>query len=298
MDLVGLEAFVAIADWGSFSEAARRTGVPKSSLSRRLAELERALDARLLDRSRSAVRLTEEGEALLAPAKALLESAADIEGRLKSRADEAAGRLRVSAPNLLGQTALADIAARFARENPSVSLEIASTDRYVDLIAEGFDCAIRTSDPKNPDLICRKIFSSDLVLVARPAYAAALGATTPDELAALDRLEFSRNADRRWTLRRDAEVRRLQNEGRLRFDSLIALRRAALAMDAVALLPEFLVSADLESGRLMRVLPEWSGDTHDVFVVFPSRAYMPARLRRFIDLLATSASSGAFGAPD
>ena len=292
MDLLGLEAFIAIVEWGSVSEAARRTGHPKSTLSRRLAELERGLSARLLERSRSAVRLTEEGRTLLNPAKALLDEAASLKDLMRGRSGGASGRLRVSAPNLLGQTALADIAARYCAAHPQVALEVSLSDRYVDLVADGFDCALRTAHQKDPDLISRKIFSSDLILVARRGFQKALAAEDPAGLASLASLAFLSSGEREsWTLRNGARTERLRPACAIAADSLPMIRRVLDGVDAVALLPHFLVEDGLRDGSLIRVCPEWRGATHDVFVVFSSKRHMPQRLRDFIDMTAAHFAS-------
>jgi LysR family transcriptional regulator, regulator for bpeEF and oprC len=286
LDLLQLDALIAVADCGSLAKAARRTGHPKSTLSKRLEQLENTLGVRVLERAQRAVRLNDDGAALVAEARTLIEQARSIEAGMKDRSGRLDGRIRISVPVLLGQTLLPPILGRFASNHPLVDIEVVPEDRYVDLVSDGFDCAIRLGPGRDGDLIRRKLAQSALVMVAPASYREALVLRQPAEIAGLETIGFGSSAQPEvWNLYRGTETVSVVPQSRLRLANLPAILAALAGYDAIALLPHFLVSSRLASGELVRVCPDWLGDRYDIAVVFPSRRYVPARVRALIEML-------------
>ena len=286
LDLTQLAALVAIAEHGSLAEAARRTSNPKSTISKRLEQLENALGIRLVERTQRTVRLSDDGVALVSQARALIADAQSIEAGMKDRSGRLEGRIRLSVPVLLGQTLLPPILGRFASLHPLVEIEVVPEDRYVDLVAEGLDCAIRLGAGQDGQLIQRKLAQSTLLLVAPSRYGEAQAVKTPAEIEHLQTIGFGVAASpEMWSLHRGTYTVELRPSSRLRFAGLPAIVSALEVYDAVALLPGFLVDGALRSGELIRVCPDWHGDRHDIAIVFPSRRHLPARVRALVDAL-------------
>src|SRR3954471_23807754 len=169
MDLLALTDFNLVAKHGGFGKAARATGRPKGTLSRRVADLERSLDLRLLERGGRALKLTEEGRTFHERTGALLTELHETASAIASRAEDPHGRLRVSAPLLFSQLALGKLAAGFARKYPEVRLEVSTEDRPVDMVEEGYDLVIRVNPDPDENLIGRILMRDRLVVVSSPA---------------------------------------------------------------------------------------------------------------------------------
>lgn len=286
MDLEQLRSLLAIADGGSLSEAARRLDHPKSSVVKRIGQLERDLGVRLLDRGQRQVRLSDSAQNLLAQARDIVARAEDLALAARTRSGSTAGRLRLSVPTLLGQTLLPAMLGRFAGSHAQVELTISAEDRYVDLVAEGFDCAIRMGPGTDPALVRRKLATSTLVLVASPALAAAAGASHPAELDGVNAIGFDAEPGAHaWRLRSGTQHHDLDANVRLTYRSLPAIAQLLKSHPAVAMLPKFLVQQQILGGELLHVCPAWQGESHDISIMFASREYLPDRLRRLIDHL-------------
>ena len=250
MNLEALADFHLVAIHGGFGRAARAAGRPKATLSRRVANLETSLNLRLFERGGASLKLTEEGRSLLASTRGPLEELGATEDALRGRGSEPRGRLRVSAPLLLGQYAMGAIAARFLAAYPLVRLEILAEDRYVDLVQEGYDVVIRANPQPDEDLVGRRFLSVELLVVA-PASLARPPVRDGTGVAAIPAvLRLSGNDEQPWRVE-DGDARfTLQPDSVLRVSSLVIMRDAVLAGAGAALLPRFLVEEHLASGRL------------------------------------------------
>ena len=286
MDIEQLRSFVAVADSGSLAGAARRLDHPKSTVAKRIGQLERSLAMTLIERGRRGVSITDEGHGLLGPAREVIEKADEVEAAARAKAGVLAGRIRLSVPTLLGQTMLPAMLGRFAEANPAVSLEIIAEDRYIDVGAEGYDCAVRLGPGTDSSLLRRKLGESTLALVAHRDYAEALRCSHPSDIERLETIGFAaRQSDEVWMLRCGTRAFKLRPRSRLSVTSLPAILNLLHSYRAVALLPTFLLQRRPNAGVLARVCPDWQGDSHDITVVFPAKAYMPPRLRAFVDHL-------------
>jgi DNA-binding transcriptional LysR family regulator len=300
VDIEGLRNFVAVVRAGSFAAAARDTGVPRSTLSKRVQLLEASLDLRLIERTTRNLRLTTDGELFLERAARLVTDADDLERLMRERIDEPRGRLRVSVPVMLVQELLGQVAAAYAQRWPSTEINAVLTDRYSDLIEEDFDCAIRVGPLKDSSNIARRLTTSHTILVAAPALAQ--DQQTPNEpknLLDWPTIAFA-PAGRTvsWMLENADEQFELSPQSAITFGSLHAIRAAAIAGGGVALIPALVAKEALANGRLIRLLPDWHGIASGIHVVYPSRRYVSARLRAFIDLLSTMLADAPFGDHD
>lgn len=288
MDLNHVAAFVRVVQDGSFTAAARALGLPKSSVSRSIAQLEQDLGVRLLHRTTRKLHLTDAGTAFHNRVSRAL---ADIDEATAAASDlqrELRGTIRVTAPVDLGVWAVAPIVARFVRRHPTVHIEVRLSSRYVDLVAENFDLAVRAGPVRDESLIARRAGALDLGLFASSRYVARRG--VPKTIA---ELELHDCANLRtdtgtfvWKLTSPSgEEASVEPRGSISADDISFLKKAILAGGGIALLPLFLVAREEQSGKLVRVLPEWRFTGSMLHVVYPSARYIPQRVVAFRDYL-------------
>jgi DNA-binding transcriptional LysR family regulator len=287
-DLNDILAFTRVADSGSFTRAAARLGWPKSSVSQRVARLELALGARLLERNTRRLRLTDVGARYYEHARRVLSELEQASATVASFRARPQGWLRVSASVVLGQALLPALVAEFAASYPEVKLFVDLTNRRVDLLEEGFDLAIRSGVLPDSSLVSRRLGSATARLYAAPAYLSRRGTpTTPAELADHDLIDNSPTPTDRWTLSHDkgetvvvpANFRMIGNDPTL-------LRDATVTGIGIASLPCFIVDAAPKKQRLQPVLPAWATRRLDVHAVFPSHKILSPALRAFVDMAA------------
>lgn len=277
--------FVRVVEQESFSAAGRALGLPKSTVSRKVSQLEERLGVRLLQRTTRKLSLTDAGRiyfAHAARAAAAMEEAELAVSRLEERPR---GLLRVTAPLSFGF--VGPIVAGFLKEHPAVRVELMATDRIVDLVEEGFDVAIRAGRLADSTLIARKIGLLPRYLVAAPSYLRKRGTPKdPDALAEHDCVLFGARLERQtWTLwsgdvRRDVEV-----TARLTANDLDMLREAAVAGLGVASIPVDRCTRDLEERRLRRILKGWRAEATPVHALYPSTRHLSPKVSAFLDAL-------------
>lgn len=273
--------FVRVVEEGSFVGAARALGLPKSTISRKVARLEDRLGVRLLHRTTRVVRTTAVGQAYFERCAALVSDAAEAEHLVTSRQERPSGMLRVTASVLFGQRCLSPVVTAFLAAHPEVTVELLLVNRFVDLVDEGFDLAIRAGTLTEADLVARRLGPVYMVLVASPAYLARRKApVVPADLAAHDCIVVG-NEPRTstWPLGGD----RVAVKGPLTVNDLEVARDAALAGLGIARVPSFLVGAELGDGRLVRVLASVPHDNTGIFAVYPTRKHLSTAVRSFVD---------------
>lgn len=289
--LTEMEVFTRVVELGGFTEAAKKLGLSKSAVSKHVATLETRLGARLLTRTTRRVSPTEIGLAYFDKAGDVLRAAAEADAMATAMQDAPTGELRISAPLSFGLRHVSPAVASFLRRYPAVSARLQLDDRRVELVAEGFDVAIRIGDLPDSTLIARKLAETDLCLVASPDYLAARG--TPESVEALsdhDLLHYTNNAaGALWRLRgAHGEERTVRIGGRLSVNNGDALACAARDGLGIVLGPHFIVADLLASGALVEVLPERRPAPIGVYAVYPSGRFPQPKLRVFIDHLAES----------
>ena len=279
MDLLALADFNLVARHGGFGRAARASGRPKATLSRRVSELEAALDLRLFERGGHLLRLTEEGRALHAQTGALLTQIEESVMSVSTGGDTPRGRLRISAPLNFAQTAMGRIAAGFALRYREVRLEVTTEDRAVDMIEEGYDLVIRVNPSPDESLVGRVFLRDRLVLVAAPGRAEAI---ENRPMPAIVRGPGDVSAG--WTVSVEGKTRQIEVDPVLRLSSLIMVRDAVRSGVGVALLPVSLVGQDLAAGALAH-LGDAVGPEITLWALYPSRRLLSPRVSAFLEYL-------------
>lgn len=286
--LAGVTTFLHLADLLSFSATAERLGLSRATVSAQVSDLERRLGVRLLQRSTRRVALTEAGRAYRDGLAGVLAQAGVAEQLAASYQTEAVGRLRVSAPMEFGHRYLVPALPEFLQSRPGLSVELDLSNRPVDLIAEGYDLAIRSTIEVGDNLVVRRLGMSPVHLAASPGYLAAKGEPAgPADLSDHDCLHFAGlRWGRAWVLSRDGAEIRQPIRPRVEINDGEALRIAALRGLGVTLLPGFLIGDDLRSGRLRRVLPDWSVPAVPVNAIYPANRNIAAKVRAFVGFFA------------
>lgn len=284
--------FARVAEAGSFSRAAERLGLPKSTVSRRITQLEEKLGERLMQRTTRHLSLTEFGYGLLEHARQVAEEVDAVVAFAAYRQVRPSGRLRVSMPADFAHYLLVDMLAAYLRLHPAVTLELDLSPRRVDLLGENFDIALRMGDlPDDTHLAARRIGVIPQGLYAAPAYLAERGdLSSPEELAGHSVLHLETAG---WKLMRGSETWEEVPAGRVQANSPELLIDLALAGAGITSAPDYFAAPYVHRGELRRVLPDWCLHTTTAWAIFPGRRLMPAKTRAFLDMLLT-ALSGSF----
>lgn len=283
--LVAFEAFVAAVQAGSLSAAAARLGTTKSNVSRRIAELEAHLGVRLLNRNPRGLSTTDVGAEFYEHLNTLLGELRSAEQLVSDRSAEPRGVLRISAPASFGTLHLKTAAVALMEQYPELILDIDLDDRIVDIVTNGYDCAVRLGRLQDSSLIARNVAANRHVICASPAYLANRGEPAhPDELAGHDGLHFSlREPHLMWQLERDGEQASYRVGFRMRSNNGEVLQEAALAGMGLAILPTFMAAPHLLSKRLRPVLTSYSLAGGTISVVFAKNKQPSVKLRALID---------------
>jgi DNA-binding transcriptional LysR family regulator len=288
-DLNDLLYFAKVVEHGGFSEASRRLGVPKSRLSRRIAEMETLAGVRLLQRSSRRVTLTSVGERFYERCRAVValsEAATDV---VEQAATEPQGTVRISCPMTLAQTWLNPLLPAFLRVHPKVSLRVVVSNRPVDPVEDQIDIVLRVRQPPFADssLVVRKLGITDDVLVANAEFIQTQGAPgLPQALSGYATLTVgAAQSDTIWTLTDGHSTVDVQHAPRMASDDMFALKQAVVQGLGIALLPRVICSIELESGALCEVLPGWRAPPREIQAAFPSRRGMVPAVRALLDYL-------------
>lgn len=285
MDLNEIHIFAKVVDAGSFTGAARELGMPKSTVSRKVSELEARLGARLLQRTTRSLSLTDAG-------RAYYQHAARIVGEIEE-AELAVGRMQQTPRGLLRVTAplnfdfLAPMVESFLARYPEVRLEMLCTDRVVHLVEEGFDLAVRVGTLADSSLIARSLGSVQSFVVASPAFVERSGTPeVPGDLERLDCVAFSAVPDRaHWTLEDGRTQRTVAIRARFTVNDFELLQAAVIGGLGAALMPAFRCLGDLRTGRLVRLLPGWASPAIPIHAVYPSTRHLSPKVRAVLDHL-------------
>jgi DNA-binding transcriptional LysR family regulator len=286
MDLLALADFNLVARHGGFGRAARASGRPKATLSRRVAELESSLGVRLFERGARVLTLTQEGRALYERTGTLLTEIDEAAAAIASGGDSPRGRLRVSAPLLFCQIAMGKLAAEFAVKYPEIRLEITTEDREVDMVEEGYDLVIRVNPKPNENLVGRNFLRDRLVVVAAPSLKRPSG--NQPVPAVVRGVSDQATA---WDLKTRAGKSRLAVDPILRLSSMIMVRDATRVGVGVARLPISLVSRDLAAGTLV-LWGDIDGPEIALWTLFPSRRLLSSRVSAFLEHLKSAFPKG------
>jgi DNA-binding transcriptional LysR family regulator len=282
------EVFTAVVSRGGFARAADLLDTSPANVTRYVSELEAHLGTRLLNRTSRRASLTEAGEALYERARAILDDVAEAEAATTASAIGARGRLRINAPLVFGIRHLAPLWPRFMALHPDIELDIALTDRVVDIVEEGYDLGIRISRGGSQSYVSRRLATSRNILCASPAYVSKYGAPNrPADLADHGCVIYGYAPEPDiWTLLDEKGLEQRVRVGtRMRTNSGDTARSVALAGEAITWQPTFLIGGDLRSGTLVPLLPGWRLPDIDILALYASRRHLSAKVRLMVDFL-------------
>jgi DNA-binding transcriptional LysR family regulator len=288
IDLNDMRLFAQVVNAGSFTAAARELGMPKSTLSRRISNLEGRLDSRLLHRTTRSLRLTDVGAEFYERCVRVVDEAREAEHLISRNRAEPRGLLRVTGPIEWGTNQIGAIISEYLQHYPEVQLELILTNRYVDLVAEGFDLALRAGSLEDSSLIARRLGDSQLLLCAAPSYLEAHGSPrNPKQLQEHVCLAYP-GSDGRSNLQFSSSnnLSQVEIKGRLVANSMSTLRDAAMAGLGIAALPSGLCQEQLKRGELVPIMPEWQLPAGGIYAVYPSQRHLTMKVRSFIDFIA------------
>jgi DNA-binding transcriptional LysR family regulator len=283
--------FVEVVKARSFRAAAERLDMPNSTLSRRIALLEKEIGLRLLNRTTRKIELTEAGQIYFERSKRIVDEARLAHEQLGEMLAQPSGVLRVSLPVDFTTTYLAPLIAEFAVAYPGITFEFDLTPRRVDLVSEPFDLAIRMGESEPSQLIARPLARLSANLYASPRYLEANGEPKePSDLARHQCLYILKGTT--WTLHKGTRTKEITVGGRFQLNNVGMIKSLATLGMGIAFLPKEIVADELNSGRLRHILPQWQGSTHTVYAITETRL-LPAKTQRFIEFLRERLSKSA-----
>jgi DNA-binding transcriptional LysR family regulator len=287
--LTEMEAFATVVDQGGFTDAARKMGISKSAVSKHVSSLEARLGARLLNRTTRRVSPTEIGLAYYDRARRVLNDAGEADALVTSMQSEPSGLLRISVATDFGVNHLSPVLGDFLADFPEVTVNMVLNNRYVELISEGFDMAIRIGELEDSTLRARKLTESSKRMVGSPAYFEKFGRPAKiDDLNEHKLLHYSNQANSAvWKLTAPSgEKRQIRTAGWLTVNDGQSLLNAAISGLGIAYLPSYLCSEAMEQGLIEEAIPELPVETQGIYAVYPPGRFTQPKVRAFIDFLA------------
>ena len=285
--LTSMSAFVTAAELGSYARAAERMNLSPQMVAKHVTTLEQHLGARLLNRTTRRQSLTELGSAYYERCKHILTEAEAADSLAQIMNDTPRGKLKVTAPVTFGSYSLMPLITGFLRDNPDVEIDLHLTDRFVDLVEEGYEAAFRIGPLATTGLTARPLAPYRLVACAAPAYLAARGVPLlPSDLEHHECLGYafwSRPAEREWVFYQGTTVHKVQVASRLQVNESRALMMAALDGFGIVLGPEDFLRTALAKGELVRVLPGFEAPSRSMHLVYTANRQRTAKLRRFVE---------------
>jgi len=283
-----LETFAAVATKGSLTAAAQAEGVAPAVIGRRIDSLEERLGVKLLVRTTRRITLTHEGSAFLEDCQRLLADIANAEASVSAGGVKASGHLRVTAPAGFGRRHVAPLVPRFVSQHPEVSVSLDLSDRVVDIVNEGFDCAVRVGDLGDSSLVSVRLADNRRLCVASPAYLLRAGTpVSPQELARHECLTLSSDASqtRGWAFIVDGALVHLRTAGRLDCNDGQVLHDWCLAGLGIAWRSAWEVGHEVAAGTLVEVLAPFAAPPNGIYALVPQRKHLPLRVRLWIDFV-------------
>ena len=266
--LQDMALFALVAEMGSFTAAAQKAELPKSSVSQRISQLEQQVGIRLLNRTTRRLNLTFAGEHYLVHCREMLAASERAEYAIQRLRENPSGRLRITCPAGIGATLLAHMNAAFQLRYPDVSLDVSISDDVLDLVESGFDVALRTGKPQDSSLIGRYLARREPL-------------THPRQL--VEHRSITHRSWSEWLLRSENEDYRYLPDNAHMTDNLVYARECAMAGAGITLLPAFMLEDKVEKGALVQVLPEWNVEGNDLWLAYPSRKLNSPALMSYIE---------------
>jgi DNA-binding transcriptional LysR family regulator len=294
--LTSMRVFVRVVDVGSFARASEKMDVSRASVTKHVAQLEAHLGSRLLQRTTRRLSLTEAGRSYYERCAQILRDVEEAEATVTHQRVEPRGTLRINCAHSFGALYLGPVLAEYAGRFPGVALDVVLADRVVDMVDEGFDLAVRIGQLRDSNLVGRRLATTRMTAVASPAYLAKHGVpAAPVDLQRHDCLGYTYwSTNDIWHFE-DADGRGViaHTKPRIRANNGDVLAAAAIAGAGVALQPTFIVQPAIATGRLAAILTDYRAVELGIFAVYPSRQFLPAKVKTFVDLLASYCAHNA-----
>ncbi len=283
--ITSMKAFVAVIDRGSFTNASEHLGISRAAVSKYVMQLEDSLGVRLLNRTTRHHSLTDTGREYLPRCRAILADLNEAEANASKSNTALRGLLRINAPVSLGVRKMGEVIAGFCKKHPMIEVELELNDRFIDVVAEAFDVVLRIGKLNDSSLIARKIASIPMVTCASPGYLDAMGIPDhPEQLKQYACLTYD-NAGRNslWEFLKQGARQQIRISGPLTSNNGDVLADAARAGLGLVRSPLFIVADDLRAGSLQAVLGDWQPPDITMSALYPSRRFLSARARAFVD---------------
>ena len=294
-----IESFASVATKGSLTAAAKAEGVAPAVIGRRIDALEERLGVKLLVRTTRRISLTHEGRAFLYDCQRVLGDLSNAEASVSAGGVKASGYLRITAPGGFGRRHVAPMVPKFASQHPEVHVSLNLSDRVVDIVNEGFDCAVRVGDLPDSSLVSVRLADNRRLCVAAPAYLQRAGVPkSPAELQRHECLTLSSDASqtRGWAFSADGVVTHIRPNGRLDCSDGEVLHDWCVQGLGIAWRSSWEVDAEVAAGRLVSVLDDFAAPPNGIYALFPQRKHLPLRVRLWIDFLKHSWGDPAYWA--
>nr|BDT29421.1 LysR family transcriptional regulator [Bacteriovorax sp. HI3] len=285
MDFNEVAIFISVVQEGSFSQAAKKLGMPNSTVSAKVSNLEKRLGVTLIQRTTRKLNITPAGQAYFKRCIQGLEEIKAAESEIAAVQGEPQGLLRITAPNELGSSILPGIVSQYTKKYPKARIEVLLTDRRVDLLSENVDLAIRAGELKDSSLIAKRIGTLYFAPFASPKYLKTKGTPThPRELRNHSCLQFTPVGVDEWKMTSAKGSLNVPIPGRILINDMFALKKMALMDDGIVFLPTYYCYQEVKSNKLIRILPEWRSHLTPIHFVYPAQRFVTPKLSAFITL--------------
>jgi len=290
MDLNRLVIFAKIAEKQSFTKAAAELNIDKSTVSNKLSQLESHLGVRLLNRSTRSVTLTEAGAGYFQYCQQILEIAQEADQFATTLGDEAVGLLRIAASNEFGDVFIRKLIQPFLKDNPKLEIELILDYRNADLVKDNFDVALRIGigqgTLEDSNLIAKKILNDEIGLFCSPKFIEEHGKLeTINQIKAFNFIEFTLAPTHELLIKKDGKQHQVNLQGTFKVNDVLSTKIAALSGLGIAVLPRFIAIDEVENQQLIPLLTDYQFPAFNVYAVYPSRDWMPAKLKVFLEYL-------------
>ena len=285
--ITGMRTFAAVVSAGSFTSASERLGISKALTSKYVAALEERLSVRLLNRTTRKISVTETGQAYYLRCKQLLEDFDQLEAAIRDEHKAPEGRLRVSAPATFAELYLTQAVSDFLNQQPGISVELVLADRFVNIVDEGFDLAVRIGHLADSTLVARRLATTRVIAVASPSYLEKAGEpNSPDDLerhhCIIDTNFGSGNT---WSFIQDNQSFNVGIKGRFAVNNAYAVKEMVLADQGIGLCPDYVVGKELRSNSLKVILAGYDIQKYGIYAVYPHNRHLAGATRSFVDFL-------------
>lgn len=286
INLNELAIFVEVVDSGNFTSAARRLGLPKSNVSRKIALLESRLETRLLHRNTRSMSLTEAGRRYYEHCSLVVNNAREAEKIISGLQLDPSGTLRISAPTMVGVYVMPQLVTQFLSDHPNLNIELILTDGAVNLLHQNLDLALFSGPAASSTYISRPLGRVSRVICASRGYVEFHGEPShPDDLQNHNLLEYTSWNNNRWRMRRGGVEKKVDIIARYAANDVSTIQSCMLTGLGIAMLPEGPIEHLIDAGEVVRILPDWQLKSDDLRLYYPSRTHLPSKVRAFIDFL-------------